>query len=318
MIPSGKVEIERKNEVGETKQLKSRAECKPPVADVLLGYVQEQIQVLKAQDPRVRQDEPNSVHLMRIAGHRLRSALGIYQRLIDVDLVNSLREELKWLGRALGAQRDAEVVRRRLTEMIAAESFELTKEPASRRINAQLDADLRTSRLTVAQAMDAERYFRLLDAFDALLAAPPLTDLAFAPAQKIVPDLIKHEWKRLRRTVRAAERTPAGTGRDAALHEVRKSTKRFRYAAETLAPVRHKRASRLAAAAEDLQTILGNHQDSVLASNLLLRLGMEAHVPGGDGFIFGRLHGLEQRNAENSEIQFFKAWKRFPSASLKM
>lgn len=318
MISSGKVEIERKNEVGETKQLQPRAGYKSPVANVLLAYVQEQIQVLKAQDPRVRQDEPNSVHLMRIAGHRLRSALGIYQTLIDVDLVNSLREELKWLGRALGAQRDAEVVHQRLTKMIATESFELTQEPASRRINAQLDADLRASRFTVVQAMDDERYFRLLDAFDALLVAPPLTDLAFTPAQKIIPDLIKHEWNRVRQAVRAAERTPAGTGRDAALHEVRKSTKRFRYAAETLAPVRHKRAGRLATAAENLQTILGNHQDSVLASNLLLRLSMEAHVPGGDGFIFGRLHGLEQRNAEDSEIQFFQAWKHFPSASLKM
>ena len=152
---------------------------------------------------------------------------------------------------------------------------------------------------------------------DALLAAPPLTDLASITEQKIVPKLVKTEWKRLRRAIRTAVRTPAGVGHNQALHEVRKIAKRLRYAAETATPLHRKRATRIAGAAEKIQTILGDHQDSVLAQGLLRNLGMEAHLQGENVFSYGRLNALEQRTAEKSELQFRQAWNRFPSASLK-
>ena len=288
-----------------------------PAANVLLAYLHEQVQVLTEQDPRVRQGAPDSVHLMRIATRRLRSTLSTYRILLDADVGNRLRAELKWLGRILGAHRDAEVMQQRLRDLIAAETTELVLGPVSRRIDEQLEANIRAARLTTLEALDDERYFRLLDDFDALLAAPLLTDLASIPEQKIVPGLVKKEWKRLRRAVRTAVRTPAGVSRDQGLHEVRKSAKRLRYAAETATPVRRKRATRIADAAEEIQTILGDHQDSVMARNLLRRLGIEAHLQGENGFSYGRLHALEQRTAEGSEIQFLQAWRRFPSASLK-
>ena len=294
-----------------------RPERNCPTSKVLLAYVHAQVQVLTEQDPRVRAGSPDSVHLMRIATRRLRSALSTYRTLLDADLATRLRTELKWLGRILGAQRDAEVMHQRLTDLIAAEPTELVLGAIFRRVDEQLESDFRNARLAALETLDEERYFRLLDGFDALLASPPLTDLASISEQKIVPKLVKNEWKRLRRAVRTALRTRAGVGHDQALHEVRKSAKRLRYAAETATPLYRKRATRIADAAEEIQTILGDHQDSVIAQGLLRHLGIEAHLQGENTFSYGRLNALEQRTAESSEIQFLQAWKRFPSASLK-
>ena len=288
-----------------------------PSANVLLAYVNEQVQVLTEQDPRVRLGSPDSVHLMRIATRRLRSALSTYRILLDADLATRLRAELQWLGGILGAHRDAEVMHERLAELIAAESTELILGPMLRRVNERLETDSRNARLIALEALEDKRYFRLLDGLEALMAAPPLTDLASISERKIVPKLVKTEWKRLRRAIRTAVRTPAGLGHNQALHEVRKSAKRLRYAAETATPLRRKRATRIAGAAEKIQTILGDHQDSVLAQGLLRNLGMEAHLQGENVFSYGRLNALEQRTAEKSEIQFRQAWDRFPSASLK-
>ena len=53
--------------------------------------------------------------------------------------------------------------------------------------------------------------------------------------------------------------------RDEWYHEIRKAAKRLRYAAESVEPAFGAPATTLAEAAEDLQEVLGEHQDSVVA-----------------------------------------------------
>lgn len=286
---------------------------KSPAATALLSYLYEQVQVLTDQDPRVRQDASDSGHKMRISTRRLRSALATYRKLLDADVVSHLRGELKWLAGVLGPARDAQVMHQRLNDLVAAEPTELIIGPVSQRIDKQLGADFDAAHRKALDALNDERYFHLLDALDALLAAPPLTGLASEPAHKIVPDLIRKDWKRLRKAVNAAMRTPGGVAHETAMHDVRKSAKRLRYAAESAASVRGKRVVRLARSARRLQRILGDHQDSVVARDLLRRLGIEAHTRGENGFGYGRLHALEQAVATDSEARFLRAWKDFPS-----
>jgi CHAD domain-containing protein len=284
---------------------------------VLLAYVHEQVRALMEQDPQVRQDAPGSVHQMRVATRRLRSTLGTYRKLLDAEAANRLRGELKWLAGCLGEARDAEVLRERFKDMVAHEPPDLILGPVSRRIEEALGADYHAAHVKVLQALDDPRYFRLLDALDAFLAAPPLKDPASGPAHTIVAALIGKDRKRVRRDVRTAKGTPEGAEHDRALHEVRKSAKRLRYAAESFAPVQPKRAARLTRAAHGLQRILGEHQDSVVTRDVLRRLGVHAHLAGENGFTYGRLHALEQSIATDSEARFRKAWKRFPPAPPK-
>jgi len=247
---------------------------------------------------------------MRIATRRLRSALATYRPLLDPALATRLRGELSWLAGVLGAARDLEVMQHRLTDLIEREPAHLVLGPVTERVSRRFGTDLRAARRAAVEALNDKRYFRLLDALDALLAEPPLTALASEPARKVVPRLIGKDLKQVRRAVRTARKTPAGTAHDVALHTVRKKAKRLRYAAESAIPLNRKRAVRVARAAKRVQSILGDHQDSVIARDLLLRLSTEAYLLGENAFSYGRMHAVEASKAIDDEARFDRAWKK--------
>ena len=291
---------------------------KGPAGDVMLAYLRQQVKDLKDQDPRVRQDAPDAVHKMRVATRRMRSALATYRKLLDdAETVTSLRNELKWLAGVLGQARDAEVMHARLKDMVAEEPGELVMGPVTRRVDLELGGAYQEAHAKALEALDGKRYFRLLDALEAMITAPPLSPLASKPAVKVIPRLVQRDIKRLHTAAREAKRHPAGTGDHPALHEARKDGKRLRYAAEAAAPVNPKQAARLADAAHSVQKILGDHQDSVVTRELLRRLGAEAFTLGENGFSYGRLHALEQSAALEAETRFHRQWKKFPAISLK-
>jgi CHAD domain-containing protein len=286
------------------------------VGTVLLAYLAEQVEAITAQDPRVRLGDADAVHRMRVATRRLRSALSAYRDFLDPDVTVSLRAELRWVAASLGGARDAQVIRRRLTLRLALEPAELTAGPVVQRIDEHFDRVIRAAENEARAALDSDRYFRLLDSLDALLASPPVLPAAQKPARTVIPRLIRTDWKRLRSAVRAARGTAAGAARDAALHEARKRAKQLRYAAETATPLRRPRTIRLVAAARQVQDTLGNHQDSVVARGVLLNLGMQAFVHNENAFTYGRLHAVEESGAADTEVRFFRTWKDFPSASV--
>ena len=70
-------------------------------------YVRAQRDAIVEHDPRVRRDEPDSVHKMRVATRRLRSTLKTFRPLWDRATTDRLRAELRWLAEVLGPVRDA-------------------------------------------------------------------------------------------------------------------------------------------------------------------------------------------------------------------
>ncbi|TFC37238.1 CYTH and CHAD domain-containing protein [Cryobacterium sp. TMT2-14] len=283
---------------------------------VLLKYVHEQVRAIGTQDARVRENDVDGVHRMRVATRRLRSVLSTYRDCLDTAVTGPLRNELRWLAGSLGAARDAEVIRQRLAHRLGQEPAELVVGPLTERIDEHFAAVIRGACSQTLAALDSERYFRLLDTLDAVLAAPPLLPPADKPASIVIPELIRADWKRLRASVFLAQGTPSGAVRDEALHEARKRAKQLRYAAETATPLRRSRAVRLVAAARQVQDTLGDHQDSVVAREKLLRLGMAAYLQGENAFSYGRLHAVEQNGAAAVEARFFRTWRDFPRASI--
>jgi CHAD domain-containing protein len=92
---------------------------------------------------------------------------------------------------------------------------------------------------------------------------------------------------------------------DEELHALRIRAKRVRYAAEAVAPVMGPRASRFAAAVTALQTVLGEHQDAVIAASWLHDHGPSTGQP----FAAGQLWALEREAAEEARRQWPAAWK---------
>jgi CHAD domain-containing protein len=81
------------------------------------------------------------------------------------------------------------------------------------------------------------------------------------------------------------------------MHRARKAAKRARYAAELAVPA-WSRASQHAERAQDLQTLLGEHQDSVVAGAFLRRMGAQAGARAGrNGFTYGLLLAGELERA---------------------
>ena len=71
-------------------------------------------QVLR-HDPGVRLgDDPEDVHLFRVGARRLRSDLRTFAPLLEPAPLAELRDELRWLGAAVGAVRDNDVLAERL------------------------------------------------------------------------------------------------------------------------------------------------------------------------------------------------------------
>lgn len=284
---------------------------KGPAADVLLAYLRHQVEALKEMDPGVRRGEPRAVHQMRVAARRMRSALATYRRFADRGAADRLREELKWVAQSIGEARDLEVMRERLEHAAAAEPPELLMGPVVQRIDEELGARHHRAHASGLEALAGERYFALLDALEAFVEDPPLTDAGQRKARKAVARRVSHDLDRLREAVAAAQDATGTQESDAALHEVRKCAKRLRYAAESARPVHGKRAKRLAKDAKRIQTILGDHQDSVVTRALLRELGTSAYLEGANAFSFGRLHANEQQRAAEARAEFWRYWEHF-------
>jgi CHAD domain-containing protein len=107
-----------------------------------------------------------------------------------------------------------------------------------------------------------------------------------------------------------AERTSDRVERALRLHEARKAAKRARYAAETAAAVYAKEATGFVKGTKRMQTVLGEHHDSVVAQSWLRELADQATTEGDDSFTFGVLHAREDAAAETAQARMTKAWRR--------
>ncbi|MCQ1987395.1 CHAD domain-containing protein [Arthrobacter sp. zg-Y844] len=284
-----------------------------PVALLLLEYLREQFEELLRHDPRVRRGDTDGIHKMRVATRRLRSALSSYRSTMDPEPGRSLRGELRWIARVLGEARDAQVMRHRLQELIASEPADLVMGPVAARVDEELLHDYRQAYGHVREALHSQRYFQALDGLEALLDRPFWTETARKPAGPAAARIVRRDRKRLHRRVRAT-RTLAGEDYAEALHDARKDAKQLRYAAEVWAPVQPKEAKEMVDAAEHVQKVLGEYQDSVVTQAYLRRMGATALAAGENGFTYGRLHALEQASAQSARARFARAWKGFPSS----
>ncbi|MFI5956723.1 CHAD domain-containing protein [Cryptosporangium sp. NPDC051539] len=273
------------------------------VGDAVVVHLREQADTLLAYDPRVRRDEPDAVHKMRVSTRRLRSALQTFGTVVDRRATRPLTDELKWLAGVLGEARDLEVLRERFASQVAATADDLVIGPVQARITGHLAHRQAEARDHVLEALNSERYFALLDALDGLVDDPPLRGGSRRPAGKELPRTLRKSHRRVSRRVSAAVDLGPGPERDHALHEARKAAKRARYAGELARPALGRTAKRFAGEMEGVQEELGAHQDSVVARRVLREIGMQAHLAGENGFTFGLLYGGEQQRADLVEAR---------------
>ena len=210
------------------------------------GFVREQLDEILAHDPGTRLGvDPEDLHKHRVAIRRLRAVLR----------EEPLKTELRWIGGALGAVRDLDVLIEHYGK--EAETLEPDERVAFRPVLLRLTRRRAAKRRELAATLDSERYFDVLDALEAIPADPHPAETARTDARR--------QGRKLRKQVRAAGEDPD----DTTLHELRKRAKRVRYAAERATAAGDPSLTELGSRAKALQDVLGIHQDAGVGETTL-------------------------------------------------
>jgi CHAD domain-containing protein len=270
-----------------------------PARDVVRNAIAGSVAALLHNDPLVRTGrDPEAVHQARVATRKLRSNLRTFAPLLDVEWTEPLRSELGWLAMGLGAVRDREVLLDRLRGRTA--TLPAGDQRSATSLLHLLVDEIEALRKKLMEDLDSQRYIDLLEALVSAAHAPVTTPDGEQRAASVLPALASTPWKRLRSAVKQLPDTPT----DAELHRIRILAKRARYAAEAVAPVAGSKAGDFARAAAKLQTVLGEHQDSVTAQAWL----RAARVSGRRSFVAGQLIALEGLAASESRARWRKVW----------
>ena len=186
---------------------------------------------------------------MRVATRRLRAFLRAGRELLDPAWAEPVREELKWLGGALGAgarpRRPDRAPRSRRSSRSA------TTRARAASSSARSSASGRTARRKLLAALDSERYFALLDALER-----PVATIAEEPTLE---------------EIHAAEHSGSArrSRRSTTTRPTRSCTRRGSRSSGRATRPSSSGADAYVKAAKVLQDVLGEHQDAVVAAERL-------------------------------------------------
>ncbi|MGW5481997.1 CYTH and CHAD domain-containing protein [Streptomyces sp. NPDC004008] len=294
----------------------ARVEVAPGSAgDQVIAYVDRLVEALTDLDPAVRHDMPDAVHRMRTTARRLRGCLRSFRSVLDREVTDPIRRDLKWLAGELGAERDYEVLHERVTSGLREVPGELVLGPVTARLQTWHVAQRAEGRRRTLEALASPRYLDLLEKLKTLTDSPPLRARAADKPKKVLEKALLKDYGRLARRMDRALGMPSGSERDAAVHSARKAAKKLRYATEAARPALGKSARRLGKRVKAVQQVSGAQHDSVVTRHALRRLAVAAHAAGESGFTWGLLHGQERAAADARERELPEAWARARAAS---
>ncbi len=214
-----------------------------------------------------------ALHQMRVGTRRLRASVQLFAGVIHGSRMRIYKRDLPWLGQAAGSVRDCDVMEALLRDCGRHLEPDLATalEPLAEVISAKRDAEharfveqLRTPRYTQMCARLADPLLR---------RALPATDAGCNAPSMIAP---------IARSVRKAGKRIARNAPPALFHRLRVRIKRLRYALEMLIEMGGKRSRKALMRLEQMQELLGVHQDTVTATAWLrdYALSAEGVAPG--------------------------------------
>lgn len=267
-------------------------------------------------DPKVRRDEWDSVHQMRVATRELRSQLETFEGVLAHDQMRHIENELKELARVLGVARDAEVVEESFHDLLDSDPTGLIDDTARAHIHDDMRKEYEAAHADIVRALDSDRYLALLDSIDHLIANASAVSAESAAsaagaaagaadpvgtAEVLYSSLAEAYKKLMKRHGRVQENYDNPElplhERENYVHDTRKTAKKLRYAAEAVGEASSLKTGKLAKACKTLQSQLGDFQDAVTARDRLHGLAQDAAERGEDTFAYGMLYQVEMTNA---------------------
>ncbi|BBX02053.1 CHAD domain-containing protein [Mycolicibacterium moriokaense] len=288
------------------------AEAPEPPDDPIHRAVAELVDELLVWDRAVRADVYDSVHQMRVTTRKIRSLLQSSEGAFGLTDDAWILDELRQLAAVLGVARDAEVLAEKYEKALDELPAELVRGPVRERLVGGAKKRYAAGHRRSVIAMRSARYFRLLDALEALVAAiPPPVPAGDEEAAEATIDSAYRRVRKAAKAAKAIKSEESETERDEALHRIRKRAKRLRYTASATG------AAKVADRAKSIQTLLGDHQDSVVSRAHLSKEALAAHAAGEDTFTYGVLYQLEDELARRAEADLGAALKKLAKAVRK-
>ena len=280
-----------------------------PAAHHVRAKLDREIRALLAHEPGTRSGaDPEDLHQMRVALRRMRSVLKLSGTLVG-EGAEPVRAELGWLGQSLGEVRDYDVLIGHLRSVIA--DFEVRDQAAGRRLVSRFVTERAAAKRRLTRALSSVRYSTLLHEVSLLTRGgppPAVTDRAH--------DLVTGLAKPHRKLAKAVRTLPADPPDDD-LHALRIHGKKLRYAAELAqTSAKKKQAARiknLLKATKDFQTVLGDHQDAVIAAERMRTVLESADGP--VGFVAGRIAERELARRAEARAAWRASWEAVDAAA---
>jgi inorganic triphosphatase YgiF len=248
--------------------------------------------------------DAGSIHQMRVALRRTRSALGLLRELLPRDERKALAAEAKWLADILGDARDLDVLS---SETLAPVRAAFPDDAALQALAAAGDAARARAQKVLAEAVGSPRYTRFVLRLGAFVESGAWQSEESAAA--LAARLLEKRAGQAKRLGKHFE-TLDVEGR----HELRIALKKLRYAAEFFrslfaAPRARKYLKRLTA----LQTALGRINDLETARRVLD--GLVAAAPEADRLdqagAAGRVIGWHTHAVAAAEGALVDEWRAF-------
>jgi CHAD domain-containing protein len=267
---------------------------------------------LVVHDPIMRLDtDPEGVHQSRVATRRIRSDLVTFDTAVEPVHAAELREELGWLARILGAVRDGDVMLERMRAR--AEQLDADHATGAGDVVSSLAAGRARAHAALLSILRDRRYVRLLDRLVAEAREPVLSAAADISATDAIGPLVEKPWRKLAKQRKAIGKKPSY----ADLHQLRIRAKRLRYAAEAVAPVVGKPAKGLASAAADLQDVLGELNDAVVAERWLTSWAADKGRSRDAAAAANALAKLERADVKRLRSEWRPVWKQLAAPELR-
>ncbi|MDY5785220.1 CYTH and CHAD domain-containing protein [Corynebacterium sp.] len=286
------------------------------------------VEALRAQresiidwEPRVRADEFDSVHQLRVSTREMRSLLETFEGILEGDQLHHLEAELKQAASVLGEARDAEVVEERFLALLDSDESGLIDDTTATHITNDMRSEYERAHERIVDMLDSQRFLDLLEAIDNLLADPPVAGADESgsgsgsgesePSKKsdsasrgILYDHLAGGYKKLRKRHAKVQEHYHDTDlglheREEYVHDVRKAAKKLRYAS-VAAEGAGLKAGRLTKACKALQSQLGDFQDAVTSRDRIEKLAQGARDRGEDTFAYGLLYQRELTRGEKA------------------
>lgn len=268
------------------------------VRDLIGAYLAEQCTVLIDSEAQLRAGE-DVVHTTRVAARRLRSTIRVFADLFDPADADDLESELIWWATLLGEVRDLDILAERQAALLAALPPELMLGPVSSTIHTELATRRKRATDDLTDALNSERYRKLIGLIHHWRSDPPFTAAADSPTDAIEAAIKTAKKKARKRLSTAVAVRQAEEPSDELFHRARKASKRYRYAVEAAAPVWGPKADKIVAQRKDLQDLLGSHQDGIVSAAFLRELGVRVGIRSGqNGFSYGILYAREAASGD--------------------